>query len=51
VGQADRERPDQTGRDQDSEPNSPAGAASPQAEQAGDKEQSEGGDNPGEPGT
>ena len=43
------EGPDQTGRDQDSEPNSPAGAASPQAEQADDKEQSEGGEDLGEP--
>jgi hypothetical protein len=33
------ERPD---RDPDQEPNSPAGAASPQAGQAGDKEQAEG---------
>jgi hypothetical protein len=44
------EGPDQTGRDQDSEPNSPAGAASPQAEQADDKEQAEGGEDLGEPG-
>jgi hypothetical protein len=36
------EGPEQTDRDQDSEANSPAGAASPQAEQADDKEQSEG---------
>jgi hypothetical protein len=43
------EGPEQTRRDQDSEPNSPAGAASPQAEQAGDKEQAEGGEDPGEP--
>ena len=44
------EGPEQTGRDQDSEPNSAAGAASPQAEQAGDKEQSEGDEDPEEPG-
>ena len=44
------ERPEQTDRDQDGEPNSPAGAASPQAEQADDKEQSEGGEDLGEPG-
>ena len=43
------EGPEQTGQDQDSEPTSGAGAASPQAEQAGDKEQAEGGesDRPG----
>jgi hypothetical protein len=34
--------PEQPRHDQDSEPTSPAGAASPQAEQADDKEQSEG---------
>ena len=34
--------PEQPYEDQDSEPTSSAGAASPQAEQAGDKEQSEG---------
>jgi hypothetical protein len=34
--------PDEPRQDQDSEPTSPAGAASPQAEQAGDKEQAEG---------
>jgi hypothetical protein len=34
--------PDEPRQDQDSEPNSPAGAASPQAGQADDKEQSEG---------
>ena len=44
------EGPEQTGRDQDSEPNSPAGAASPQAEQADDKAQAEGGDDLDEPG-
>ena len=45
------EGPEQTGRDQDREPNSAAGAASPQVEQADDKEQSEGGgEDPGEPG-
>jgi hypothetical protein len=38
------EGPDQTGQDPDSEPTSAAGAASPQAEQADDKEQAEGGD-------
>ena len=43
------EGPDQTGQDQDSEPTSGAGAASPQAEQASDKEQSEGED-PGQAG-
>ena len=36
------EGPEQTGQDQDSEPTSDAGAASPQADQADDKEQSEG---------
>jgi hypothetical protein len=41
--------PEQTGRDQDSEPNSAAGAASPQAEQADHKQQSEGGEDHGEP--
>jgi hypothetical protein len=45
------EGPEQTGRDQDSEANSPAGAASPQAEQADDKEQAEGGEDQGEPGS
>jgi hypothetical protein len=45
------EGPDQTGQDQDSEPTSAAGAASPQAEQADDKEQAEGGDDDtGQPG-
>ena len=44
------EGPDQTGRDQDSEPNSPSGAPSPQAEQADDKEQAEGGEDQGGPG-
>jgi hypothetical protein len=34
--------PDEPRQDQDSEPTSPAGAASPQADQAADKEQSEG---------
>jgi hypothetical protein len=34
--------PDEPRQDQDSEPTSPAGAASSQAEQAGDKEQAEG---------
>jgi hypothetical protein len=38
------EGPEQTGQDQDSEPTSAAGAASPQAEQADDKEQAEGDD-------
>jgi hypothetical protein len=38
------EGPEQTGQDQDSEPTSTAGAASPQAEQADDKEQAEGQD-------
>ena len=38
------EVPDQTGQDPDSEPTSGAGAASPQAEQADEKEQSEGSD-------
>jgi hypothetical protein len=38
------EGPDQTGQDPDSEPTSGAGAASPQAEQADEKEQSEGSD-------
>ena len=36
------EGPEQTYPDPDSEPTSPAGAASPQAEQADEKEQSEG---------
>jgi hypothetical protein len=36
------EGPDQTTQDPDSEPTSSAGAASPQAAQADDKEQSEG---------
>jgi len=43
------EGPEQTGQDQDSEPTSAAGAASPQAEQADDKEQAEG-DDTGQPG-
>ena len=43
------EGPEQTGYDQDSEPTSGAGAASPQAEQADDKEQAEG-DEPDQPG-
>ncbi len=38
------EGPEQTDQDPDSEPNSDAGAASPQAEQADDKEQAEGGE-------
>jgi hypothetical protein len=41
------EGPEQTDRDQDSEPTSAAGAASPQAEQADDKEQAEGGEDAG----
>jgi hypothetical protein len=36
------EGPEQTYQDQDREPTSDAGAASPQADQADDKEQSEG---------
>jgi hypothetical protein len=36
------EGPEETYPDQDSEPTSDAGAASPQADQADDKEQSEG---------
>jgi hypothetical protein len=40
----------QTGQDQDSEPTSAAGAASPQAEQADDKEQAEGDEDADRPG-
>jgi|GEM_PF-2030791 hypothetical protein len=36
------EQEEQPDRDTDREPNSPAGAASPQGEQAADKEQAEG---------
>ena len=39
MGQGPEQEP---GKDQDGEPTSAAGAASPQAEQADDKEQSEG---------
>jgi hypothetical protein len=41
--------PDQPAQDQDREPTSSAGAASPQADQADDKEQSEG--DPDQPGS